>query len=419
MNSQPSITNRLRVGVWFDQHPTLGGGYQQALTATRDFFSIVGELCDVTVYVTSVENAKIMSEFGATVRLIKLNALRKIMLKMHSLVGPILTYLNLPNWLRLNYVERIINGAKIDLVYFVSPCPVAKNLRETNFIFTVWDLCHREMPEFPEIRQGDQFRKREALLKEILPLAIAVVVDSEWNKTAISRWYGVQIERIISMPFSPPRHLSEGAMIDKSGGALTLDGQSRIDLKKPYIFYPAQFWSHKNHVYILHGIKILNEKFNKKCNVIFCGADKGNKKYIESVSRQLGIETMVEFFGFVTDTEMSELYVNSLALVMPTYFGPTNLPPLEAFALGVPLLYSDLPGMKEEVQGAALLLDLTNPESLALQLTRLMDEPALRTTLIEAGREKLRENEQSVAAGLEIFRTHLQGIAQKRICWPL
>ena len=50
---------------------------------------------------------------------------------------------------------------------------------------------------------------------------------------------------------------------------------------------------------------------------------------------------------------------------MPTYFGPTNIPPLEAFALGVPVLYSDLPGLKDQVGDSALLLDLNNPESMA------------------------------------------------------
>ena len=49
------------------------------------------------------------------------------------------------------------------------------------------------------------------------------------------------------------------------------------------------------------------------------------------------------------------LYTEALALVMPTYFGPTNLPPLEAFQTGTPVLYSDLPGMREQVGDAAIM----------------------------------------------------------------
>ena len=60
-----------------------------------------------------------------------------------------------------------------------------------------------------------------------------------------------------------------------------------------------------------------------------------------------------------------------LTLVMPTFFGPTNSPPLEAFSLGVPILYSDLIGLKDIV-AAALFLDLDDPGSLAQNLKNLI-----------------------------------------------
>ena len=41
--------------------------------------------------------------------------------------------------------------------------------------------------------------------------------------------------------------------------------------------------------------------------------------------------------------------------MMPTYFGPTNLPPLEAFAHSVPVLYPDKPGLRDvEVKRARM-----------------------------------------------------------------
>ena len=43
--------------------------------------------------------------------------------------------------------------------------------------------------------------------------------------------------------------------------------------------------------------------------------------------------------NFLPDEEISYLYKNCLAVVMPTYFGPTNIPPLEAFKLGIPTIY--------------------------------------------------------------------------------
>ena len=77
---------------------------------------------------------------------------------------------------------------------------------------------------------------------------------------------------------------------------------------------------------------------------------------------------------------------------MPTYFGPTNLPPLEAFSLGVPVLYSDLIGLKDQVGDAALLLDLDDPGSLAQNLKNLISESSLKHFLIGKGYMLLNDN---------------------------
>jgi len=82
---------------------------------------------------------------------------------------------------------------------------------------------------------------------------------------------------------------------------------------------------------------------------------------------------------------MPYLYKQALALVMPTYFGPTNIPPLEAFKLGCPVLYSDLPGLRDQVKGAALLLDLKDPESLVKNLLKVIGNSADIKTLIANG----------------------------------
>ena len=67
---------------------------------------------------------------------------------------------------------------------------------------------------------------------------------------------------------------------------------------------------------------------------------------------------------------------------------PTNIPPLEAFCLGTPVLYPDLQGMKEQVSGAGLLINLTEPLSMAIQINKLLKYPSIREELIKAGKKK-------------------------------
>ena len=52
-------------------------------------------------------------------------------------------------------------------------------------------------------------------------------------------------------------------------------------------------------------------------------------------------------------------------MVMPSYFGPTNMPPLEAFAMKTPVVVSDLPGIRDQVGEAALLVEPENPKALS------------------------------------------------------
>jgi glycosyltransferase involved in cell wall biosynthesis len=189
----------------------------------------------------------------------------------------------------------------------------------------------------------------------------------------------------------------------------------KYNLDMPYVFYPAQFWAHKNHVYLLEGLRILEELYGICIGAIFSGGDQGNLAYVHSYARRLNLEDRVRFIGFVDNEEIPELYRQSVALVMPSYFGPTNLPPLEAFELGVPVLYSDKVGLRDQVGDAALLMDLKDPASLANHLKNLIDDPQLRMRLIVAGNERLKFFDSMDRIG--VLTRVLEDFRWRRLTW--
>ena len=103
-----------------------------------------------------------------------------------------------------------------------------------------------------------------------------------------------------------------------------IDIKNKYKIDGDYIYYPAQFWSHKNHVYILDALAIL-KKQDIKISVIFSGSDKGNLQYVLNYAKNIGIEELVKYIGFAPNEEIYHLYKQSFALVMPSYFGPTNI----------------------------------------------------------------------------------------------
>jgi glycosyltransferase involved in cell wall biosynthesis len=97
----------------------------------------------------------------------------------------------------------------------------------------------------------------------------------------------------------------------------------------------------------------------------------------------------------VSTEELAALYRNAFGLVMPTYFGPTNIPPLEAFALGCPVFYSDLPGLREQVAEGAFLFDPSSADSLVGQILAAEASPELRREKISQGRRMLDQGRPS------------------------
>jgi glycosyltransferase involved in cell wall biosynthesis len=91
------------------------------------------------------------------------------------------------------------------------------------------------------------------------------------------------------------------------------------------------------------------------------------------------------------------------------------LPPLEAFALGVPVVAGRVPGADEQLGDAALLVDPTDASGLAGALLRVCRDPALRCELIRRGRERAGqvtniEFAQGIFAAIDAFEP-------RRKCW--
>lgn len=402
----------IRLGVIFDQHILAGGGYQQALNAALLTRELPKELVEVIWFSTLPGNISTLSTHGIEANPIHMSFFRKIRAFLRR---------RITNTRLLKFIQKIephsplekqLIAQEIDLVYFLSPSAWAQSLEKLNYITTVWDLCHRDDPEFPEVRWNRQFEARDLSYRAVLPRATAIFVDSELGKVNTAHRYGVDLDRIHVMPFqgagATRRELDSDAKSD-------VNILGKYQLSVPYVFYPAQFWAHKNHVYLLEGLRALEVTYGLQIGAIFSGGDQGNLPFIESYVSKLGFQDRVRFAGFVTNEEIVELYRHSLALVMPSYFGPTNLPPLEAFQLGVPVLYSDKAGLHDQVGSAALLIDLKDPNSMALHLKNLIEDEHLRNQLIAAGLEKLKHFDAYDRIG--VLQKVIEDFRWRRLCW--
>ena len=400
----------IRVAVILEQPITLGGGYQQSLNAALQISRISSAICE-PIFLTPIRgNLDALRAYGLDARHLPLTRLARVRMKLRRLLSH--NMLNL--WLPLagpNRLDRLLDKSRVDLLYFTSPSILATLTERYSYLFTVWDLAHRDHVEFPEVSNRRAFEGREALYRRALPKAVATFVDSELGKENVVRRYAVDPERVYVLPFSPAPGTTVDDAKDRSPD---VDLRVKYNIRGNYVFYPAQFWPHKNHVYVLRGLAELDRRHGLKIGAVFPGSDMGNLAYVRKIAQELGLSDRVVFPGFVPDSELRAFYKQSLALVMPTYFGPTNLPPLEAFHLGVPVLYSDLRGMREQVGDAALRLNLNDPASLADHLFSVITTPGLREQLIARGHAQLRA---AAGAHPNPLESIISAFATKKSCW--
>lgn len=302
-------------------------------------------------------------------------------------------------------MEEFLIRKRIDLVYFLTPSNKAKDLINIPYVMTVWDLCHRDFNEFPEIRNNFEFERREEIYTTLLKKAIKVTTDSELGKKNICFRYGIDESRVQILKFLP-RTMYKNIYINI---------KEKYNISNKYIYYPAQFWAHKNHIYILKALKLLKEKYQLTVDAIFTGTDYGNLEYILNKAQEFGINEQIHYLGFVEDEEIHNLYEQSIALVMPTYFGPTNIPPLEAFALNVPVCYSNLEGLKEQVGDAAFLMNLKDPNNLAEHLLTILNNKDIVNQKIALGQQII--NSWTEEDFLNCIYTILDEYKILRECW--
>lgn len=381
-----------------------GGGFNQAVNAIIQMKRLSVGRYEYVVFTTRQKNIEYLNGLGCNAKLFNIGFTDRWL--MFSATRHLFRRLQARLGLCGNFEKSLLNE-DVDIAYFVEPNMLCLSLQQINYITTVWDLCHRDTPEFPEVRKFSQFLSREYLYANTLAQALFVITDSNTLAEKASFRYGIDKERFLNMPFSPTPFASESYSTSKNG-VLT-----KYSLSEGYYFYPAQFWAHKNHVRILQALKILKEKGIKE-QAVFCGVDHGNLSTIKSIVVKMGLENQVQIIGFVPAEDIHGLYQGCSAVVMPTYFGPTNLPPLEAWKMGKPLIYSS--HLAEHSGGAALSVNPDSAIELAEAMRNVLD-PFKAEDLVKRGYARLaeidqarKESEQELIDRLGIFSLRLE-------CW--
>ncbi|MBX4200847.1 glycosyltransferase family 4 protein [Candidatus Parcubacteria bacterium] len=274
---------------------------------------------------------------------------------------------------------------KLSLDLLILPFPILFGFEHNiPYIVTIPDIMHKYYPGFPEYDVKTRI-KRDMVYALSAQKSVLSVTESSQGTKDLNRFYHIPEDKIRAIYLIPPGYLYTYKDMDQAGIQVLL---GKYNLPEKFIFYPAQFWFHKNHVRLIESINIVQKKYGQEVHLVLAGNPGANNKNYQQVmglAEKLGIAGQVHALGYVTDEELVALYKKSTALVYPTLIGPTNIPPLEAMVLGVPVLCSDLFSMPEQLGGAGVLFDPFNSEDMAEKIHQVWTNEPLRKTMIEKG----------------------------------
>jgi glycosyltransferase involved in cell wall biosynthesis len=276
-------------------------------------------------------------------------------------------------------VAKIITKQNADLYIYPSQESLWSYITNHKSLETIHDLMHRYERRFPEAASFLRYFHREKQSALVAKFAKGILVDSEYGKKQFCNSYSVAPDRVFILPYIAPRYMYETQNNNNFN--------FRYTLPPKYIFYPAQFWRHKNHDKLIQAVSYLKKEI-PNIHLILVGSKKNSYIEVRKLVLKLGLENSVHFMGYVSNEDLQEFYRRARALVMPTFFGPTNIPPLEAFVVGCPVAISNVYGIPEQVGDAALLFNPESIEEIAYAIRRLWMDDNLCKKLAEKGREK-------------------------------
>ncbi len=249
-------------------------------------------------------------------------------------------------------------------------------------VLTFWDM---QQEFFPEFFAPAELSKRKRTFRASAEEATRIIVSAEFTRECLVHRYGIDAGKIdvIYTGYGP-----DYRVIEESEGLARV--RSRYGLERPFLYYPAATWPHKNHKNLLAALKILKDEMGFDGDLVLTGVAMNAHASLQSEVAHLGLSDRVKMLGYLDYSELPSLYNLATMMVFPSFFEGFGIPLVEAMACGCPVVCSDATSLPEIVGGAGLLFDPASPRDIAEKVWLAWSDQEKRREMIRAGLERTR-----------------------------
>lgn len=284
-----------------------------------------------------------------------------------------------PNKL-LTAAEVVVSRPQIDWMFGEVDAVFVPNIHffpvtdtSVPLVLTVHDLSFKRYPEC----LGLKGRWRHRLLKPraFCERAEKILTVSEHTKSDVESLYKVAPEKVETVYPGVRTAFDDGAR-----------PSSQLNLPDKYILSLATVEPRKNIEALLKAFDMIQKDHPDVELVIAGGAAWKSKRTLKRISEMSG----VQYLGYVDQQEKLQLLKNAEMFVYPSLYEGFGFPPLEAQAVGTPVLVGAHSSLPEVLGESALFADILDARSIARGIHHLLGDPELRERLVQRGQENVR-----------------------------
>lgn len=273
----------------------------------------------------------------------------------------------------------ILRRHKVDLLHsphfllpLVRPCPA---------IATIHDVIYLSCPEDLPSRAGRLYYK--AMMNACGRMATRLITDSDFSQKEIVRYLHADPAKIEVI------YPSVDVKFHRIDDAMQLSAvRERYGIDRDFILCVGIYKQRKNHAGLLRAFhKVV--KSGSDVQLVIAGPMAEGESRLRRLAGELGIAVQVVFTGFVDDATLCALYSAASAFICPSMYEGFGFTVLEAMACGTPVACSSATSLPEVAGKAALYFDPLNVGQMAEQISRLLTDAQLRSTMIELGHQNL------------------------------
>jgi glycosyltransferase involved in cell wall biosynthesis len=249
-------------------------------------------------------------------------------------------------------------------------------------VITVHDLAFLHWPHFLTKDSAAYYGQIDRAVRH----AQHIIVPSESTKQDLTAMLGVPPIKISVIyeaadPLFAPLPIAE----------TRAEVMKKYNLPESFILFVGTIEPRKNVDGLIRAFHHLRSKYgvNDTALVIAGGGGWLYEETLELI-HQLNLDQSVFLVGRVVDEELHKLYVSARCHVHAAHYEGFGLPPLEAMACGTPTIVSNVSSLPEVVGDAALLVNPSNWEEIAVAIHRLLTDDQLYAELRAKGLQRAR-----------------------------